>query len=337
MSNINAPSNQESPYDPQTNKHQRISPTGSAMVESTKRMVGGGFPSGSLDAVAWTATTNGAGSASGAASSIATLTSGTANSGYATLISAQKARFLYASVNNFRGTFRIPVTGGANTTRSWGAFNFGSVPAISDGFYFNYDGSTSTLSLNSINGGVVTNTVSSGSFNGDVTSYTLNTVAHNFEILYQVATVYFLIDGVLLHKFSLGSSLASGDMSLYVGAVSKNSASGTVSASLEVWAMSIVRLGAAEPGPQGYHIATNSTFVIKIGPTTLHSVVVNSLGAASNTVTIYDNTAGSGTIIGIISASTGGPGTLRYDVDLSMGLTIVVASGTAADITVVYD
>ena len=334
---IAQPANRVSNFDPQTNRGQRISPTGAAMVESTKRMVGGGFPLGSLDTVAWTATSSGAGAAAGAASGKVILTSGTANSGYGTVTSTQRARFLFASVNNFRGTFRLSALGGANTTRSWGAFNLGSLPAINDGFYFNYDGTTSTLSVNTISGGVVTNTINSGSFNGEFTTYTVDTNAHNFEIIYQVAAVLFLIDGVLLHRFSLGSSPMSSDMSVCTSGLSKNSASGTTSVSLEIWAMSIVRLGAADPGPQGYHINANGTFVIKVGPTTIHSLVVNTPGAVNNTVTIYDNTAASGTIIGVVQSTLGSPATLNYGVDLSIGLTIVVATGTAADITVIYD
>lgn len=324
-------------YDTQIAKYQRISPTGAALVESTKRMVGGGFV-GSLDTVAWTAATSGTGSASGAASSIATVTSGTSNSGYGTLKSASKSRFLYASVNNFRGTFRIPATGGTGTTRTWGAFNFGSGSAIQDGFYFSYDGTTSTLSVNSCNTGVVTNTVNSGSFNGEVKTYTLDTSPHNYEIVYQVAGVWFFVDGVLLHKISLASGIIpmSGDMALTTSAAASNSASGTTSASLEIWAMSIVRFGSAEPGPQYFHIASAATNVIKIGPGTLQHVNVNTAGSNNFSLTIYDNTSAAGSIIAIVNSNTA-VATLDYSTDFSNGLTVVSAGTTPGDYTIIFD
>ena len=54
-----------------------------------------------------------------------------------------------------------------------------------------------------------------------------------------------------------------------------------------------------------------------------------------NGYTIYDNTAGSGTIIAVIDP-TQAQRTFEYDLVFSTGLTIVTATGTAADLTVVY-
>lgn len=323
-------------YDSQTAKYQRVSPTGASITESTKRLIGGGFAS-SLDSVAWTASNSGTGSASGVSNGIATLTSGTSNNGYGYISTPVKSRFLFASANNLRGTFRLPSLDGANTTLSWGAFNLGTPPAISDGFYFSYDGTTSTLSVNSINGGVVTNTASSGSFNGEVSSYTLDTNAHNFEILYQVVGVWFFVDGVLLHKFSAGSSMMSGTMQLSSSAIAKNSSAGTISRSLEVWAMTTVRFGAETPSAQYFHISANGTNVIKLGPTTLQRIILNTAGSNNNALTIYDNTAGSGTVVGVLTNALGTIGAVDYDLDLVNGLTIVGSGTTSGDFTIVYD
>jgi len=88
------------------------------------------------------------------------------------------------------------------------------------------------------------------------------------------------------------------------------------------------------------HISTNTTTTIFTPQTgnqasyaLLHSVSINSKGASSNTVTIYDNTAGSGTVIAIIDG-TSAQTTLFFDVRCYTGLTIVTATGTPADITV---
>jgi len=67
----------------------------------------------------------------------------------------------------------------------------------------------------------------------------------------------------------------------------------------------------------------------------LHAITINTKGASANTATVYDNTAGSGTKIATID-TTASVGTLRFDAAFSTGLTIVTATGTAADITVLY-
>lgn len=83
------------------------------------------------------------------------------------------------------------------------------------------------------------------------------------------------------------------------------------------------------------NIATNATTVVKASSGFLHSITLNKKGAASNTATVYDNTAGSGTKIGIID-TTSAIVTLVYDVEFLTGLTIVTATGTAVDMTVSY-
>lgn len=84
----------------------------------------------------------------------------------------------------------------------------------------------------------------------------------------------------------------------------------------------------------GYSYAnstTATTTVVKSGAGTLHSIVVNTTAAGS--VTVYDNTAGSGTKIATLKASVV-EGTYVYDVAFATGLTIVTAA--ASDVTVTY-
>jgi len=326
------------PYDIQIDKYQRINPIGTMMVDMPTREVGGGFASAGFDSVALTAANVGAGSGVAVANSIGTLTSGTANNGYATLNTNAVARFQFTTANLMRGNFRLPALGGANTTRSWGAFNFGTKPAIQDGYYFSYDGSTSTLSLNTSSGGVVSNTVSSGSFNGEVSSYTFDTNVHTCEIIYQVPNVWFFIDSVLLHKFRATTAPLVGNIHVGLSGLVKNSAIGTVSVQLEAWAANLSKMSATEPGPQFFHINTLSTNVIKLGPGTMQRMCINTPGTASNAITIYDNTAGSGKVIASFVASAQSSAVeFDYNVPFFTGLTVVSATGTSADVTIVYD
>lgn len=85
------------------------------------------------------------------------------------------------------------------------------------------------------------------------------------------------------------------------------------------------------------NITTATTTTVKSGKGILHKIVINTY-AASATITIYDNTAASGTKIGTLtlpSTITGDtPITLPYDLQFSTGLTIVTSGAT--DLTVIY-
>lgn len=79
------------------------------------------------------------------------------------------------------------------------------------------------------------------------------------------------------------------------------------------------------------HIATATTTVVKDKGGLLKYIVLNE--PTAGIVTIYNNTAASGAVVGIIAAATAAQ-TLRYDATLGIGITIVTAG--ADDITVVF-
>jgi hypothetical protein len=82
-------------------------------------------------------------------------------------------------------------------------------------------------------------------------------------------------------------------------------------------------------------LAAPTTTVVKPGQGILHSIVFNK-PVATGVVTVYDNTAGSGTVIATITEPTGVlPYVLLYELTFNTGLTIVT-SVAAQDITVVY-
>lgn len=85
---------------------------------------------------------------------------------------------------------------------------------------------------------------------------------------------------------------------------------------------------------EGYsfkNISTSATTTVKSGAGYLHSIVVNK--AANGAVTIYDNTAGSGTLIATLKASIV-EGTYIFDCKFSNGLYVIPAAAT--DITLMY-
>lgn len=79
--------------------------------------------------------------------------------------------------------------------------------------------------------------------------------------------------------------------------------------------------------------AAPTTTVVATGNGVLHTITFNK-PTATSVVTIYNNTAASGTAIGTITVPASPmPVTLTYDVYFSVGLTVLTATA-ASDITV---
>lgn len=104
------------------------------------------------------------------------------------------------------------------------------------------------------------------------------------------------------------------------------------------WGWNAVTLSSPLPVQPSYlysNITTDATFVLKTGAGVLHTICFNN-PVATETVTVFDNTAGSGTKIGTVTTpASPQPGCLTYDAAFTTGLT--VTTGTAAgDLTVSY-
>lgn len=137
-----------------------------------------------------------------------------------------------------------------------------------------------------------------------------------------------------------GSSTALGYMGtvalLYNGSTWDRTRSGGVTG------MTGVNLQATTTGGASFlNIAAGqATTVVKSGAGTLYRIILNSAATATNTTTIYDNTAASGTVIGRPAVTTATlPTTLDYgDVGLAFatGLTIITATANGGDMTVIY-
>jgi len=85
------------------------------------------------------------------------------------------------------------------------------------------------------------------------------------------------------------------------------------------------------------NLAANATTLIKTGSGFLHSIVINTAGASANTIVVYDSlTAANAKIASINGTATAGQ-TMLYDINFSIGLTLILATGTAADITVCWE
>jgi hypothetical protein len=82
------------------------------------------------------------------------------------------------------------------------------------------------------------------------------------------------------------------------------------------------------------NITTDATTTVKASPGILHTICINT-PAATETLTIYDNTSASGTKIGTTTLFASTNPCFTYDAYFATGLTIVTATA-AGDITVTY-
>lgn len=82
------------------------------------------------------------------------------------------------------------------------------------------------------------------------------------------------------------------------------------------------------------YISTAVTITLKTGAGQFHALNVESAGATGNTITVYDNTAASGTKIAEYLVPF--TGTATFNVLFTTGLTIVTAGTTPPNLTVSY-
>jgi len=312
-----------------------VSPGHSLSVEQNNLLVGPAFPPGNLDPNFWSTTTaTGTASAtvSGSVVTLATNPTGSASGSSIVVNSFRTARFIPTLPNFFKGKALLPIVTGINTRR-WGAYN------ATNGYFFSHNGTT--LSIGCRTGGVDT-LVASGSFNGLIGStYVVDHNIHDWEIFWIIDQVWFRVDGKLLHTVQSTTVPPVGTPHLQVGMECTNGAN-TNNNTLQVWIASILRMGQLTTQTAYKHISTATTTICKYGPGAIHSITINSAGGSSNLATIYDNTAGSGSVMAVIQ--TGGTGiavpvVLQFDgVEFNTGLTIVTSgSASQADITVAYE
>lgn len=83
------------------------------------------------------------------------------------------------------------------------------------------------------------------------------------------------------------------------------------------------------------NITTKTDTVVKTGAGVLHSIIINKPGS-SDTLTVYDNTAASGTKIASITVTASVNFVFLYDVAFTTGLTITSGGTTAGDYTATY-
>ena len=86
--------------------------------------------------------------------------------------------------------------------------------------------------------------------------------------------------------------------------------------------------------PTYKHLTGAGTTVCKYAAGTLHSIIVNN--PANQSITVYDNVTGGGTVIAIINPGTSAvPFMLTYGCNFNIGLTVVL--GGTLDCTIIFE
>jgi hypothetical protein len=145
------------------------------------------------------------------------------------------------------------------------------------------------------------------------------------------------VTGTALGKAEDAAS-ASGDTGVFVLGVRNDAQAAATNADGDYTQQSHDARGALRINPASFafaNISTVATTTVKSGVGELHAITVNSKGTVASTITVYDNTAGSGAKIATID-SLNQSGTMVYNVAFANGLTLVTTGTVAPDVTVSY-
>jgi hypothetical protein len=210
------------------------------------------------------------------------------------------------------------------------------MPTITDGAYFELDGTT--FSVVTMKDSTETR-VSSGAFNGQLgASYSPTTNNTIWEIVIQNGGVVFVIGGIPLHKVTAASGTWANTTNFYIWMDAGNSGNSSAVA-MYCRTANISRVGALHTQPTSFYQAGQiAEKVLKYGPGNILGLAIS--GVVNNAVvTLYDNTAASGTIL--FSTGSMGANTVPFSIDLfgvsfSIGLTLSITTANA-NATVAYE
>jgi len=310
--------------DAQSGKEVQATYNRELRIAPTTKLCGKVFTGAALDTGFWTSTVVGSATntISNGHAQLKTTSGGTTDS--IKLNTVGIAIFSESANNVLTSISRFATAGTANNLRRLGALTLDN----NNGYFFELNGTT--FGIGHFNSG--SKTTITTDFNGNISNtYSLDTNYHTFEIVYGARGADFYIDNQLLHSLLATTTPLVADLSLY--GVLQNTNTGAVTGTPELDSAStfISRTGELYAQPKAYYIGSNGTYVLKTGAGLLYRVV---LLDNAGTVTVYDNTAGSGTLLGSIDG-TAGSGTLEFSATYNVGLTVVTGGGAKA--TIVYE
>lgn len=304
-------------------------PIGEMRMVEPFRLIGATFEGSSIDGNFWTTAATGTAAAIAQGNAQLLITSGTASGATVTAFSVRRARYVGGAAMRYRAVLQLDAPT-ANNTRRWGIGWGATMPTITDGAWFEMNGTA--LTVTTMKGGTPANVTT---FNGHLgTTYAPGTTVRTYEIYWTNSRVYFVVNGDLLHTVSASAATWANTMNFHAFADSVNSA-GASSVTLAIRVMTIYRLGKSDTQPIYKNITGNAaTWVLKNGPGILHKLIFNNTLGTS--FIIYDNTSAAAPTIGTVTTASASLGSWDYSLPFFNGLTIVT-TGNSLDMTVVYE
>lgn len=308
-----------------------FTPFGEQVSVPVYRVIGGVFVGSALDANFFTASL-GTGGTAVVANGQLTLATGTTADNATSIESNKHARFVAGQAIKYTASIQLPDSGAtANNTRRWGAFN------TTDGAFFQVANGVFSLKtrINSVD-----STIANGSFNGKLgTTYTLSANIVRYHIIYNVSSIYFFVNDVLLHTVNFPTTTWTASYHLPIRYENFNTGGSILNVSLVTRGSYTARLGIPQTQPTSFfQVGLTAGVTLKNGPGNIHGIVLS--GITNNSVaTFYDNTAASGTVIWTTGPLTSNG--LPFFIDMkgiafSNGLTLTVTAA-ALNVLTMYE
>ena len=308
-----------------------VAPNGTLNTGELIRLVGGNFIDGrGLLTHIWTELFNNGGSTTFTDGEMILETNTTAN-GRARVESTDESRFITATFNLSHQAMSTPDETNTDVIRRWGCYD--PTSSTENGIFFEND--SGAFSVIRIKGGVEEQRVLSTSFDNE-SNLIFDGEIHIYEIFYNAGTIFFLQDGLLLHKLSSLDSAAFETPHLKVGHDIENINGNTTANTLMSRGSSISRIGSSSAIPRPFVITTTGTFLIKNTPGRLHSIVITQKGVGSAVINVFNNVVAVAPFLVSPINSANVQGSLPFNVEFSDGLTVEV-TGASVSLTVVFD
>jgi hypothetical protein len=331
-------------------KNVEVSPMSEMRITDKVRLVGAAFnghlvgvtAGGVPDPNFWTVANTGTGTTTQPYGQ-AVLNTTVAGVGTTSLQSMRNARYVGGTSLMYRSQIRHDVVPTAPNIRRWGAYT------TTNGSFFCFNGVTVQCVTRKTDGvGTTDVPVAQAAWNGQIltgnpiTYDATDLKVHSYEIYWTNGTVYFVIDDKLVHKMSASAAPWTSDVCLPVRQ-EIDSSGGALAVNMFVRTATISRLGIPLTRPTYKHANANNAAIVvcKYGPGTWHGLTLNTVGAANNLLTIYDDiTIVAGSVISVINTNNANLSGLSFPngVDFTRGFGYVLNGGlTAADVTLVYE
>lgn len=267
------------------------------MTADKNRLCGGVFNSTTPDTNFYTTVVNANGTAT-IVNSIINLVTTTDSGSSALVYTNATGRYIGGNMNHLRSVFRVGDTGKTNNTRRIGCT---SLADLADSLYFQLSGTTFSIVANTT--GLDQIKIDSGSFNGDATTYTVDNNFHTVEILFTNKRIQFYIDKALIHTLTETTTPICGTRHLRPFVQNLNTGVGEVTG-LYAQSLTMLTWGNTKTQPKSYfQQGTTAGVLLKVGIGSIH--LINISGVANNaTITLYDNTSATGTVIYTTGAMT---------------------------------